>query len=174
VGFAIDVLNLIAIVHQMAGHPGVFEKADGDNVFLWGHSMGGGIIQRVLAVGADVNGAVLYASMSGNERRNFEHIRDVLSDGLRGLEELAVPDEILVKISPAGYYDRIEVPISIHHGDIDDIVPLEWSQELCITLADLAKDVECFYYHNMPHTFFGTNDELFLQRTLEFFERNKR
>lgn len=172
VGYAIDVLNLIAIVHQMAGQPGPLEKADGDNVFLWGHSMGGGIAQRVLTVGADVNAAVLYGSMSGDERQNFEWIRDVLSDGERGLEELQVPEEALTDISPMYFYDRIDVPVSIHHGDIDDTVPLQWSQELCDTLTAIGKEVECFTYHNMPHTFYGQNDDLFIQRTLGFFRRH--
>lgn len=171
VGFAIDVLNLIAIVNQQAGQPGLLQTADPDAVFLWGHSMGGGISLRVLTVGADVQGAVLYGSMSGDERRNFEQIRDVISDGERGNEELTVPDEVLQRISPIFFYERITVPVSIHHGDIDDVVPLAWSQELCGMLQAMGKDVECFTYHNMPHTFYGDNDELLIRRSLDFFER---
>jgi dipeptidyl aminopeptidase/acylaminoacyl peptidase len=172
VGFAIDVLNLIALVNAQAGQPGLLQAANPNAVFLWGHSMGGGIALRVLAVGADVQGAVLYGSMSGDERRNFEQIRDVISDGARGNEELSVPDEALQRISPIYYYERISVPVSIHHGDIDDIVPLAWSQELCGMLQAMGKPVECFTYHNMPHTFYGDNDELLIQRSLDFFQRN--
>lgn len=171
VGFAIDVLNLIAIVNATAGQPGLLQSARPDAVFLWGHSMGGGITLRVITVGADVQGAVLYGSMSGDERRNFEHIRDVLSDGDRGLDELSIPVEELQFISPAYFYDRIQVPVSIHHGDIDDVVPLSWSAELCGLLQTLGKSVECFTYHNMPHIFYGLNDQLLIQRSIEFFQR---
>jgi dipeptidyl aminopeptidase/acylaminoacyl peptidase len=171
VGYAVDVLNLVAIVTEMAGETGPLEAADGANIFLWGHSMGGGIAQRVLTAGAPINGAVLYGSMSGDERQNFEHIRDVLSDGDRGLEELAVPEEVLLDISPAHFYDRVSVPVSIHHGDIDEVVPLQWSSDLCQQLIEHGKDVECFTYHNMPHTFYGDNDQLLIQRSLDFFER---
>jgi dipeptidyl aminopeptidase/acylaminoacyl peptidase len=171
VGYAIDVLNLIAEVNAQAGQPGLLQAANPDAVFLWGHSMGGGITLRVITVGADVQGAVVYGSMSGDERRNFEHIRDVLSDGERGNEELTVPDAILNQISPNNFYERIQVPVSIHHGDIDDVVPLVWSQELCSLLQSLDKDVECFTYHNMPHTFYGDNDELLIRRSIEFFQR---
>jgi dipeptidyl aminopeptidase/acylaminoacyl peptidase len=171
VGFAIDVLNLIAIVNEQAGQPGLLQTANPDAVFLWGHSMGGGISLRVLTVGADVQGAVLYGSMSGDERRNFEQIRDVISNGERGNEELTVADDVLQRISPIYYYERISVPVSIHHGDIDDVVPLAWSQELCGMLQALGKDAECFTYHNMPHTFYGDNDELLIRRSLDFFER---
>ncbi|MGH2582786.1 MAG: alpha/beta hydrolase family protein [Anaerolineales bacterium] len=172
VGFAVDVMNLIGIVNAQAGSPGILEKADPDAVFLWGHSMGGGIILRVLTVGADVQGAVLYGSMSGDERRNFEHIRDVLSQGERGNEELIASDEQLQLISPIFFYDRIQAPVSIHHGNVDDIVPLAWSEELCLTLQNMGKQAECFTYHNMPHIFFGSNDLLLVERSVDFFRRN--
>jgi dipeptidyl aminopeptidase/acylaminoacyl peptidase len=171
VGFAIDVMNLIAIVNAQAGQPGLLQAADPDAVFLWGHSMGGGITLRVLTVGADVQAAVVYGSMGGDERRNFEHIRDVLSEGTRGLEELTVPEEALSFISPMYFYERIQVPISIHHGDLDDVVPFAWSTQLCAMLQALNKVVECFSYHNMPHIFYGDNDLLLIQRSLEFFQR---
>jgi dipeptidyl aminopeptidase/acylaminoacyl peptidase len=171
VGFAIDILNLIAIVNSQAGQAGLLGSADPEAVFLWGHSMGGGVTLRVITVGADVQGALVYGSMSGDERRNFEHIRDVLSEGERGNEELVASDEQLAQISPMFFYDRINVPVSIHHGDIDDVVPLAWSVELCETLQNLGKNVECFTYHNMPHTFYGLNDQLLVERSIEFFQR---
>jgi dipeptidyl aminopeptidase/acylaminoacyl peptidase len=171
VGYAVDVLNLIADVNAQAAQPGLLAAADADAVFLWGHSMGGGIALRVLTVGADVQGALLYGSMSGDERRNFEHIRDVLSEGDRGNEELQATDEQLLNISPIFFYERIQAPVSIHHGDIDDVVPLAWSQELCERLQSLDKIVECFTYHNMPHTFYGLNDQLLVERSIDFFQR---
>jgi len=171
VGFAIDVLNLIAEVNSQAGQPGLLQSANPDAIFLWGHSMGGGIALRVLTVGADVQGAVVYGAMSGEERRNFEWIRDVLSEGKRGSEELTAPDEIMQLISPINFYDRISVPVSIHHGDLDEVVPPSWSAELCALLQSLGKSVECFSYHNMPHTFYGSLDELMIERSIEFFMR---
>lgn len=171
VGFAVDVLNLIAGVNAQAGQPGLLETTNPDAIFLWGHSMGGGIALRVLTVGADVQGAVLYGAMSGDERRNFEHIRDVLSDGERGNEELTAPEEVLQAVSPINFYERISVPVSIHHGDLDEVVPPAWSTELCAQLQTLGKSVECFSYHNMPHTFYGSLDALLIQRSIEFFQR---
>jgi dipeptidyl aminopeptidase/acylaminoacyl peptidase len=170
-GFAIDVMNLVAEVNAQAGNPGLLETANPDAIFLWGHSMGGGIALRVLTVGADVQGAVVYGSMSGDERRNFEHIRDLLSEGQRGNEELTAPEEVFQLVSPIYYYDRITVPISIHHGDLDEYVPFEWSTELCSLLQGFGKTVECFSYHNMPHTFYGSLDDLLIQRSIEFFLR---
>lgn len=171
VGFAVDVLNLVAELNAQAGQPGLLQSANPDAIFLWGHSMGGGIALRVLTVGADVQGAVVYGAMSGDERRNFEWIRDVLSEGNRGNEELTVPEEIIQLVSPINYYERITVPLSVHHGDLDEVVPPAWSAELCALLQSLGKSVECYSYHNMPHTFYGSLDELLIERSIEFFLR---
>ncbi len=169
VGYAIDVMNLIAIVRQQSGQPGLLQAANSEAIGLWGHSMGGGITLRVITAGAEVKAAVLYGSMSGDERQNFEHILNVLSDGERGFEELDVPPEALSAISPIYHLGRITVPVSVHHSDADEVVPVEWSIDLCERLGALGKTVECFIYSGEPHTFWGFGDYQFLERTLAFF-----
>ena len=173
VGMAIDVLNLIALVKSQAGQPGPLEKADPGAIGLWGHSMGGGIATRVLTVSPDVGAAVLYASMSGDERLNYEAIQ-VWSQNERGLEELAVPEAELARISPVYYLDRIVVPVSIHHGQADTLIPPDWSLDLCSRLVDLGKQVTCFLYDNEPHTFYGYGNLIFKQRVVEFFNQTLR
>lgn len=172
VGFAVDVLNLIEIVRETAGLPGLLAAADPERIGLWGHSMGGGIILRVLAVGAPVDAAVVYGAMSGDEQRNFDHIFTNLSEQQRGLEERAAfVDAPLGEISPIYFYERITVPVSIHHGDADPVVPVQWSQELCARLAELGKTVECYFYEGEGHNLFGWDEYLLMQRTIEFFGR---
>jgi dipeptidyl aminopeptidase/acylaminoacyl peptidase len=171
VGMAVDVLNLIAIVKQQAGQPGVLELADAAHLGMWGHSMGGGITIRVITVSHDVSAAVLYGAMSGDERKNFERVFDVFSDGQRGQEELSVPEEALKRISPIYFLDRIQATVSIHHGENDGEVPPEWSQDLCQRLQDLGKSVECFTYPGQPHTFNGDSEQLLIQRMIEFYDR---
>lgn len=168
VGMAVDILNLIALVRAWGGQPGALEQADPDAIGLWGHSMGGGISLRTIAVDGGVDAAVLYGAMSGDERRNFEKIMQ-WSSGSRGRAELGIPDDALQRISPVHYLDRIEAAVSIHHGAADELVPPEWSQELCEQLWALGKTVECFSYEGQPHTFYGDGDRLFIQRTIAFF-----
>ncbi|HET9913007.1 MAG TPA: alpha/beta fold hydrolase [Anaerolineales bacterium] len=171
VGMAIDVLNLIALVQSQSGGTDPLRTASPSRVGLWGHSMGGGISTRVLTVTDDVKAAVLYAAMSGDERKNFEAIYQ-WSGQARGLEELNIPVEVLNRISPMYFLGNINAAVSIHHGMADELVPLEWSVTTCDQLTALGKNVECTYYENMPHTFYGSGDEEFIQNAVQFFNQN--
>lgn len=171
VGMAIDVMNLIATLKDGAGNPGPLEIADGDNIGIWGHSMGGGISTRVITINPEVKAAVLYGAMSGDEQKNFQRIYSYFSNGQRGLQELEYPAEAFESISPIYYLDRVQAAVSIHHGEHDPDVPLVWSLDLCQRLLDLGKSVECFTYEDQLHTFYGDGDTLFMGRMVEFFDR---
>lgn len=168
VGMAVDVLNLIALVQSQSGGTDPLKNADPNAIGLWGHSMGGGIVTRVLTVTDDVKAAVLYAAMSGDEEKNYNAIRD-WSGQTRGLDELNVPVDALKSISPMYFFESITAAVSIHHGGADELVPMEWSVTTCGQLQALGKDVTCQYYENMPHTFNGSGDEQFIQNTIDFF-----
>ncbi|MCB0195640.1 MAG: prolyl oligopeptidase family serine peptidase [Anaerolineae bacterium] len=166
---AVDALNLVAIIRAQAGQPGPLEQAYASFIGMMGHSMGGGITLRTITVSADLQAAVLYGAMSGDERQNFEKILE-WSGGSRGQEELDVPDEDLERISPIFYLARIDTPVSIHHGENDGTVPLQWSLDLCDDLQTLGKAVQCFTYPGQPHTLNGDSDQLFMQRMIAFFD----
>lgn len=173
-GYAIDVLNLIAILRQQSQDPvGYLRRADADHMHLLGHSMGGGIALRVLAVNNEpyIRAAVLYGSMSGDEKQNYERIR-YWSYGRRGQFELAAPPEALALISPLNYLNRITAPIAVHHSVADDIVPVAWARQLCNLLAERGHEHECFFYDGQPHTFHGYADNLFMQRVVSFFRNH--
>ncbi len=170
-GYAIDVLNLIAILRQQSQDPvGTLRRADADHIHLWGHSMGGGIALRVITVNNEpyIRAAVLYGSMSGDEKRNYDRIR-YWSGGGRGQFELAAPPELMGLISPLSYLDRVNAPIAVHHSVADDVVPVAWSRELCDLLEAKNHDHECYFYEAQPHTFHGYADDLFMERVVLFF-----
>lgn len=169
-GYAVDVLNLLEIVREQAARPGPLEAADADRIGLLGHSMGGGIAIRTMVVDQEIDAVVLYGSMSADEERNFQRILE-WSGGRAGWEELNAPSEALERISPVHHLLRVESAVSIHHGQEDLVVPPNWSEELCQLLTALGKQVECFSYPEQPHTFIEGGDSLFLQRVLDFFER---
>lgn len=166
IGDSIDALNLIALVRQQAGTDGLLNNADGQRLGLWGHSMGGGIVMRILAVDKDIDAAVLYASIHASESFNLAHFTE---DG-RGNPKPNVPAEALARLSPLEALADVEVPISIHHGVKDMVVPVEWSRFLCDYLKEANREVECTEYPNQPHTFQNSGDTEFIANMIRFFD----
>ena len=148
VGYAVDALNLIALIEEQAGRPGPLKDADPSAIGLFGHSMGGGISLRLITAHAPIQAAVLYGSMNADEHLNFEKIYE-WSEG----------------------EDEIGAAVSLHHGEDDDLVPPEWSQDLCERLTALEKMVECFSYPNEPHTFIGFGGIQLIERAAAFYEK---
>ena len=171
VGMAVDVLNLTTLVKEKSGEPGLLKTADPVHIGLWGHSMGGGVSTRVLTVSQEIDAAVLYAAMTGDEQKNYEAIYRWLN-GSMGLDELAVPTEVFPRISPMYFFEDISAAVSIHHGLGDELVPVQWSMQTCEQLKALDKDVECHYYEGMPHTFYGAREKEFMRYTIQFFDRH--
>jgi dipeptidyl aminopeptidase/acylaminoacyl peptidase len=165
IGDTIDALNLISLVRQQAGTDGLLKTADKEHIGLWGHSMGGGIVMRVLVIDKEIDAALLYASIHAQEEKNLTHFEE---DG-RGYEKPDASSEALVKLSPLIYMDRIAAPVSIHHGENDTVVPPEWSDFLCGYLNELEKNVECQEYPGQPHTFQNNGDTQFIANTIRFF-----
>ena len=179
IGYAADVLNLIAIIRQQSQDPlGTLRRADAEAIHLWGHSMGGGVALRVLTVNPApyLRAAVLYGSMSGDEAQNYGRIRQWVGSE-RARFELGASPAMVAAISPSAHLDRIEAAVAVHHSEADDVVPVAWSRQLCEALAGLsaAGEIphapECHFYQLQPHTFRGDGDARFIERTIEFFDR---
>ncbi|MFP3854440.1 MAG: alpha/beta hydrolase family protein [Anaerolineales bacterium] len=170
IGYAIDVLNLIAVLRGSAGEPGPLEMADEGSIGLFGHSMGGGIAIRVMTVDQGIDAALLYGSMSADEQRNFEKILE-WSGGRTGWEEIHAPAEDLERISPIYHLDRVQAAVSVHHGTGDLVVPPAWSEELCQQLTAREVAVACFQYQDQPHTFYGEGEDVLMRRAISFFKQ---
>jgi dipeptidyl aminopeptidase/acylaminoacyl peptidase len=167
IGDTIDVLNLIALIRTQAGTTGLLQKANKEKIGIWGHSMGGGIVLRVLEIDPHISAAVLYASLNADERLNLAHFGN---DGRRD-KKIQLPNATLELLSPVNYLNLINAPISIHHGADDPTVPVQWSRDLCKKLQDLDKQRECYLYPGQLHTFQNSGDLLFEKRTLDFFNK---
>lgn len=168
IGDTIDTLNLLTLIRTQAGTAGPLENADGEHIGIWGHSMGGGIVLRVLEIDQEIDAAVLYASINADEKINLEYFD---TDDGRGNSAIQTTDEVLRSLSASTYLDRISTPLSIHHGEADKVVPLAWSDQLCTDLGILQKEVYCYFYEDQRHTFQNSGDTLFIQRTIDFFDQ---
>ena len=162
-GYAIDVLNLIQQVKQL---PNVKPGGLG----IWGHSMGGGIAQRVLTVNTiDIKAAVLYGAMNADEVKNIDRIKNFWGRGGHQPED-DVPAAEWALISPVNYLGDITAAIQIHHGGNDRDVPVAWSDALAAQLEGLGKDVEYFKYPGQPHSLQGRSYATFIDRIVAFYK----
>lgn len=169
VGMAIDVLNLMALIKAKSGPVELFATASPDKIGLWGHSMGGDIVLRVLAVSSDAKAAVLYASMSGDELKNAKLLSNASYDPIFQ-SELATSPLIVERISPANYYSNIHTPIQLHHGTTDQTVPIAWAKETCDALKGAGVQVDCIYYPGEGHTFRSRVINQFSTAVLDFYK----
>ncbi len=171
IGLAIDVLNLIALVQNQGGKPGVLQQANPQAIGLWGHSMGGGVTIRVITINHSIRAAVLYSAVSSDDSQNFRvfYDRNRPAENEAGSIQPSQADYMLT--SPAYYLDRIQTPISINQGLADVTVPPSWSTGLCTRLIVLKKPVECYLYPGEGHIFGGASDTLFVQRSIQFFSK---
>ncbi|HEX7588521.1 MAG TPA: alpha/beta fold hydrolase [Anaerolineae bacterium] len=190
VGYAIDVLNLIADLPSLP-------NADPTHVGIWGHSMGGGVTMRVLAVDPGIKAAALYGAVSSDDEVHYCWLAGCRSalvtpvprtsfkldqfdqDFNQGLPTPVADSptdyrgklhEVFLRSSPSRYLQDIYTPIIIHHGEADDTVPIQWSVDLADQLTALGKRATLYTYPGENHVFAGWGWQLFMSRTLSFFD----
>lgn len=170
VGDSIDILNLIAIIKSQAGQPGPLEKADSSRIGIGGHSMGGGVVLRVVTVNSDVKAAFLYAPTSGDESLNVKFFHNFTHDPQFDGDILA-PEDALVRMSPANYYQFITAPIFIVHGANDRIISEAWTIQTCDLLEAAHVNLKCSYYKGEEHDFTPGALEDMLSKMVAFFQK---
>ncbi len=170
IGYAIDVMNLIAQVNTLP-------QAIPGQIGVLGHSMGGGISMWPMVLSDEVDAVVLYASMSGDIARNWEHARRYWPEYRDVMDAAALiygtPTENpqgYAAISPVNYLDRVQMPVMIHHGTHDEAIPYWWSDELWKQMQTAGIDVTFWPYPGATHGFGGRGFETFMQRNLAFFD----
>ncbi len=173
-GYAIDIMNLLAQVWTLP-------TADSKRIGIIGHSMGGEISMWPMVISKEVDAVVLYASMSGDAGKNWAWRYQQWPIQRDAMEALALrygtPDEApdgYALISPETYFERTQMPVMIHHGTADPLVPYHWSEDMFGKLTDAGVDVTFHTYYNAEHSFGGGVFDLFMARNLAFFEEHVR
>jgi dipeptidyl aminopeptidase/acylaminoacyl peptidase len=164
----IDTLNLIPLAQQLP-------DAQPGQIAMWGHSNGGAITAKVIAVSDQIAAALIYAPASSNIVQDYE-FRSRMA-GLRGAQVNATnwpvrPDEapdLYERLSPLNYAQYVTADVSIIWGDRDAVVPRPWAEDLYNSLRDAGVDVEFVVYPGQPHSFDATGNAEYLPRMVEFF-----
>ena len=188
-GLVVDTINLIHVLDSIP-------QIDTEHIFLWGHSMGGGVVTKVLTVNEQVDATILYAPNSANDGDLMERWGLACLSGQSQLQgdkcnpaEVIFPDtpsklqneyfatathlEAIQSIAPIYHLDKIVTPIQIHIGTADGATlsqtPPTWSENLYQALLQAEREVDYFVYPNQGHFFNGEDWIRLLQRAVNFF-----
>jgi dipeptidyl aminopeptidase/acylaminoacyl peptidase len=175
--YTVDVLNAVASMKR-------YLDADPNRIGMWGHSMGGYITLRSMVITRDIRAGVIWAGV-------VACYPDMLTRWRRGTsasptftpsprswryslrQEYGSPEEnpeFWNSISANSYLSDLSGPIQLHHGTLDEDVPLEFSELLFYQAIEADQYVELHKYEGDNHNisnYFGQA----MQRTIEFFDR---
>jgi dipeptidyl aminopeptidase/acylaminoacyl peptidase len=169
----VEIIDLIASV-------GSLTRADTSHIYLWGHSNGGQIMLSVAEILGDmshpgwslqgqtmkVRGLVLWAPVSKPFPYSILYYTDQPPDspppgaspipddeGKALRKSLATFEDSynVLLYSIDKYWDWIQIPIQLHQGTADPLVPKVWSDALVKTLKDKGKDVTYWIYPGADH-----------------------
>ena len=130
-GYSADVINAVKALRASRDVP-----VDDDRVFLFGRSMGGGVVLKALVAEPGlVTAAVAYSSVSSIEADNYDQfIRpDPEDSGLqdRLARRYGTPEQnpwFWRENSSRPYFDRITEPVLLIHGRLDTVCPPRWAK----------------------------------------------
>lgn len=170
-GYYQDVLHLVFQAQRLPmARPG--------SVGMWGHSRGASITVAVNTIipeqlAASVVYAPAPADLAEDYARRFRN-----SGGNPGTETWPFPPEAnpaaYERVSPINYLDVVQAPMMLHHGTADTVVDASASTALAAALEAAGKDVTLHLYEGGPHTLIGADEQLYLSRTVEFFDTHLR
>jgi dipeptidyl-peptidase-4 len=163
-----DVLNLLDALPSL-------DFVDPERVGIWGHSTGGEMALQIATSRDSVGAVVLFGSMGASMADNLPLVqREPGNIGDRAVERYGLPEdapEVWAKMSPITYLAEASVPVAIHHGVMDDEVPLALSASLWQAMLAYGLPGEYFTYPEQQHFFVGQAWSLAMERTLAFFDQ---
>lgn len=174
-GYAVDVLNAVA---SIKAYPGV----NPEKIGMWGHSMGGYLTLRAMVISPDVKAGVIWAGVVASYPDMLSRWRrdrpSTPAPGARGwrtawIEQFGAPEsnpQFWASISANSYVNELNGrPIQLHHGTLDEDVPLLFSELLASELQAAGQPYEFYIYegdnHNISNSF-----SVAMQRTIAFFD----
>ncbi|HYC80094.1 MAG TPA: alpha/beta fold hydrolase [Candidatus Binatia bacterium] len=174
--YVIDVLNLVEAAK-------IYGDVNPNKIGMWGHSMGGGITLRAMAISKDIKAAALLAGVVASPDSFYAYwtlLRDdprvpswIKENAQRTLDEFGAPEsnpDLWQSISPYTYISEMNMPVQIHHGTADPDVPILFSEELNNALRNAGKNVEYFVYQGGDHNLAGAARSPVLSRTIQLFK----
>ena len=188
-GYAIDVLNAIeAIKKGILMDSGRMVTRQND-IYMWGHSLGGDVSMKVLEVSHDIKKAVIASAPIAPyeelvQRWKSEEMLQRLSEKDRAyrlgivkkLEEtLGDPQQNkkeYAAYSPVCHLEYLNPPLLIQHGEQDDRVPSSDSIKLEEAMQEKGKEVKIILYPDGDHNFSGQVLDQVMEDSIHYFQGN--
>ncbi len=166
--YSMDVVNGIYAL-QEANLPSI----NTDNVFMLGHSLGGGVSLNIAVAHPDlIDGLILYAPVHADAYENFRRWRDMRLE-IDNIEKVIGSRESDAEywdaISSLSMINRLEAPVLLFHGTEDSDVPIDWSEYLAEELREQNKKMEYVVYEGEKHEFIARFSD-FMSKAKEFTE----
>ena len=159
--YAVDVVNAVRAVKRSD-----LPYLDRDGVGLLGRSMGGNVT---------FNALVARPGLAADNWRQFyqpsEDRSDVNARMARTYGLPAESPEFWRAASPRRYLDRLEQPVLMHHGALDDSCPLAWSRATVRAMREQGQRVRLATYAGEGHTLYAQWPRS-MMRTTAFFDQN--
>lgn len=178
-----DVLALLKVLPQLP-------EADANQVFMWGHSLGGEVSLRALlasqpntvtaasiwsSVGATVwdqayfyqaniyksNSNPLAMDQLANTKPALQRLRAEISN-LNGLDWR--------DLEPSLHLELLQTPLLIQHSVQDPGANYDWSRQLATTLYRLNKPYQFYSYAGSDHLFSAEQFKQAVARDIQFFK----
>ncbi len=171
-----DVLNLVDAIDQL---PGI----NADQLFMWGHSMGGEVMLRSLLATDRVKAASMWSSVGGDiwdqsyyysrfenpQAPDSNETPKTVIERLRGRIADLDDDFDYRVVEPLLHLDYLQTPIIIQHSIGDRDAAYKWSEQLAKELYMRGKTYRFFSYPGNDHLFSGEDLQLAAERDAEFF-----
>lgn len=155
-GYAMDVVNALDALKKSS----FALQINVESVVMLGHSMGGEIALDIITAYPDfADAVVLYAPSNGDAWKNFDRWKnedfseDFVKHTLDTYGTYAGNPVQWEKLSSSTYLSNIQTPLWVFHGEKDDIVPVQWSDDLVRNLEALGKDIVYTIYPLEDHQF---------------------
>lgn len=171
-----DVLALLSAIADI-------DNADCENVFMWGHSMGGEVTLRALLATDRVKGASLWSSVGGDiwdQAYYYSRYEDPLASDSSDLRK-AVIDRLRADIAalegpfdwrasePLQHLEYLATPLIIHHAVGDTGAAYKWSERLAKALYLRGLPYVFHSYTGSDHFFQGERRQQAAARDAAFF-----
>lgn len=172
-----NVLDLLASIEKHHLQPLIFNnktigRFDAHRLAMWGHSNGGQIALSILEITGRNIPTVLWAPVTKPFPYSVLFFTDESEDlgkYLRSILAEFEKDYDIDEFTVVKHADRIQSPMLLHQGTVDDAVPKGWSDDFYSLLSGKGKR-ELLTYHVYPGDNHGLtqNRQVIVERDLAF------